>query len=82
VALGQSPKPNPAKEASTPEQDVEKLLANPLEGDSLKALPDQIQGVQSDSKSRNRHPLKENSEPYIVFLAMKRDVKTWASPVK
>lgn len=48
-----------------------------LPKDALAALPTQIEGIHADTKSRNKHPLVENSEPYILFEAMPKGVRSW-----
>ncbi len=56
---------------------IEKLLATPLQGEAAKNLPDAIVNVQQTSTQRWKHKLVENSEPSMVFIALKRDVRSW-----
>lgn len=56
---------------------VESQLAEPLNSESAKLLPDAVAEIQMTSKARLRHKLPENSEPSMIFKAMPKEVRGW-----
>ena len=77
--LGQGTTKKSKMKAEIEEQKAQVLALTQatLPADAMKALGEQIAGVDGDTISRNKHPLVENSEPYILFEAMPREVKVW-----